>query len=336
MSHVFVLGRGSRRLGARSHEAEGISRGSIARSQPVSCQDEWRYRSRKPFNDKWFCGIVNCSSTEKHRHDSGGSLPIFVWIRKPILDKTISEQVNGVVGRNPVGFRAVTLTKSAIKSGTIDLSPCGAKFFPRSVLDASDEPSSGRKALQLWLEGQEGAIATRLVEESNGKPTLTFQSHSWVGDFVSRYNLKAGDKVSIARVSPTDYRISPLWRDFTFVDLFAGIGGIRLAFESAGGKCVFTSEIDPLAQQTYEANFGDKPAGDITQIPPDSIPDHDILVGGFPCQPFSIIGNRKGFTDTRGTLFSASKRFCGSNAPKRSCLRMSNNSVLTTMGELVK
>ncbi len=90
---------------------------------------------------------------------------------------------------------------------------------------------------------------------------------------------------------------------FKFIDLFAGIGGIRLGFESVGGKCVFSSEWDKFAQDTYEANFNEKPYGDITKIDPKSIPDHDILLGGFPCQAFSICGDRKGFLDTRGTLF---------------------------------
>ncbi|MCD9472918.1 DNA cytosine methyltransferase [Photobacterium phosphoreum] len=90
---------------------------------------------------------------------------------------------------------------------------------------------------------------------------------------------------------------------FKFIDLFAGIGGIRLGFQSQGGVCVFSSEWDKYAQQTYEANFGEKPHGDITQISPASIPDHDILLGGFPCQAFSIIGKMNGFEDTRGTLF---------------------------------
>ncbi len=91
---------------------------------------------------------------------------------------------------------------------------------------------------------------------------------------------------------------------FTFIDLFAGIGGIRMAFEAANARCVFSSEWDVNAQKTYEANFHEKPAGDITAIPPETIPAFDILTGGFPCQPFSMIGKREGFNHkTQGTLF---------------------------------
>ena len=99
---------------------------------------------------------------------------------------------------------------------------------------------------------------------------------------------------------------------FTFIDLFAGIGGMRIAFEKAGGKCIYTSEWNKFSAQTYEANFGDMPEGDITKISASQIPDHDVLVAGFPCQPFSIAGVSKkrslnmpdGFDDEiQGTLF---------------------------------
>ncbi|MCL1859901.1 MAG: DNA (cytosine-5-)-methyltransferase, partial [Oscillospiraceae bacterium] len=91
--------------------------------------------------------------------------------------------------------------------------------------------------------------------------------------------------------------------NFTFIDLFAGIGGFHQAASCFGGLCVFASEIDPQAQQAYAANYNLKPHGDITKIDAATIPDHDILFAGFPCQPFSIIGDMKGFEDTRGTLF---------------------------------
>jgi len=94
-----------------------------------------------------------------------------------------------------------------------------------------------------------------------------------------------------------------------FIDLFCGIGGFRVAMDEACiendiiSECVFSSDIDIHCQESYELNFGHRPAGDITLVDPKTIPDHDILYGGFPCQPFSIIGQMKGFDDTRGTLF---------------------------------
>lgn len=103
--------------------------------------------------------------------------------------------------------------------------------------------------------------------------------------------------------------------NFKFIDLFAGIGGLRLPFEELGGKCVFSSEWDAYAQKTYEANFNEMPFGDITKISANDIPDHDILLAGFPCQPFSIIGNGKGFADTRGTLFFEIERILKEKKP---------------------
>ena len=78
---------------------------------------------------------------------------------------------------------------------------------------------------------------------------------------------------------------------YSFIDLFSGIGGMRIAFESAGCKCVFSSEIDKFARQTYQINFDEEPSGDIRNIDAGEIPAHDILIAGFPCQPFSIAGS---------------------------------------------
>lgn len=112
---------------------------------------------------------------------------------------------------------------------------------------------------------------------------------------------------------------------FTFIDLFAGIGGMRIAFDRAGGQCVYSNEWNKYSQQTYFANFGDQPEGDITKVDAKDIPDHDILVAGFPCQPFSIAGVSKknslgratGFEDkTQGTLFFDVCRILKEKRPK--------------------
>ena len=110
--------------------------------------------------------------------------------------------------------------------------------------------------------------------------------------------------------------VASKWDDFSFIDLFAGIGGIRIGFEDAGGHCVFSSEFDKDACKTYEANFGEHPHGDITKISTDDIPDFDILLGGFPCQAFSIIGKKEGFADeARGTLFFEIERILKGKKP---------------------
>ena len=113
--------------------------------------------------------------------------------------------------------------------------------------------------------------------------------------------------------------------NFTFIDLFAGIGGMRIAFETAGGSCVYSNEWNKYCQRTYFANFGEVPDGDITKVDASNIPDHDILVAGFPCQPFSIAGVSKknslgratGFEDkTQGTLFFDVCRILKAKRPK--------------------
>jgi DNA (cytosine-5)-methyltransferase 1 len=101
----------------------------------------------------------------------------------------------------------------------------------------------------------------------------------------------------------------------TFVDLFAGIGGLRIPFDELGYHCVFSSEWDSSACETYEAWFGERPAGDITQIDVDDVPPHDLVIAGFPCQAFSIMGKGHGFADTRGTLFFEIERIVRRHRP---------------------
>lgn len=118
-------------------------------------------------------------------------------------------------------------------------------------------------------------------------------------------------------------------QQFTFIDLFAGIGGFRLALESIGGKCIFSSEINDHACQMYKENFGDDPYCDITKLNPKDLPDFDILCAGFPCQSFSICGRQKGFIDeTRGTLFFDIVRILKEKKPKAFILENVKN--LTT------
>lgn len=102
----------------------------------------------------------------------------------------------------------------------------------------------------------------------------------------------------------------------TFIDLFAGLGGFRLALESLGATCVYSNEWDKAVQKVYEDNFGDIPEGDITQVNENTIPDHDILCAGFPCQAFSISGKQRGFEDSRGTLFFDVARIVKAKKPK--------------------
>lgn len=103
---------------------------------------------------------------------------------------------------------------------------------------------------------------------------------------------------------------------YTFIDLFAGLGGFRLALESLGAKCVYSNEWDKFAQEVYKNNFGETPDGDITKVDENTIPEHDIICAGFPCQAFSISGKQRGFEDSRGTLFFDVARIVKAKRPK--------------------
>jgi len=132
---------------------------------------------------------------------------------------------------------------------------------------------------------------------------------------------------------------------FKFIDLFAGIGGIRIAYQNSGGKCVFSSEYNKFAKVTYEANFGEVPFGDITKINEKYIPEHDLLLAGFPCQPFSIagvskknsLGKKHGFLDeTQGTLFFDIARIIKAKRPKAFMLENVKNLVSHDKGRTFK
>ncbi len=163
------------------------------------------------------------------------------------------------------------------------------------------EPAENRRAI----------ITHYLNNKTNGVAEIYKKDAvNYINDFLDFNNINSG----IAADEAIQYLLfelndvpfpSPKKYDFKFIDLFAGIGGFRLAFQSLGGKCVFTSEWDNEAKKTYRANFGEVPFGDITKEETKQyIPDNfDILCAGFPCQAFSIAGKRGGFEDTRGTLF---------------------------------
>ncbi|MBB6460226.1 DNA cytosine methyltransferase [Flammeovirga kamogawensis] len=123
---------------------------------------------------------------------------------------------------------------------------------------------------------------------------------------------------------------------YTFIDLFAGIGGFHLALSSLGATCKFAAEWDEKCQITYETNFGIKPAGDLTKIDVAAIPLHDILCAGFPCQAFSISGRQKGFEDTRGTLFFDVARIIEAKKPKIVFLENVRNLIRHDKGNTLK
>lgn len=114
----------------------------------------------------------------------------------------------------------------------------------------------------------------------------------------------------------SDHSLFQGQKPLKFIDMFCGIGGFHQAAASLGMECVFACDIDEECRNAYEHNYGIRPVGDISRVKPESIPDHDILLAGFPCQPFSIIGNRAGFADVRGTLFFELARIIEVKRPK--------------------
>ena len=181
-------------------------------------------------------------------------------------------------------------------------------------------PTKETKSLASWLKTQLGenrfendyAVLSHYLS-LQGTPSADFYANILRDHGFDLSNLpsKVGYQRKFSHYNPVR---NP---SFTFIDLFAGIGGFRLAMQRNGGECVFTSEWDESAQKTYSTNYAEYPFGDITKINPAEIPDFDILTGGFPCQPFSSIGKREGFEHkTQGTLFFYIAKIIKEKRPK--------------------
>lgn len=166
-----------------------------------------------------------------------------------------------------------------------------------------------KKRLGMGLTQKEFAILLGLKE--NGERTI----RSWENGEHNPSTAKIIELHKLPNTAPFK-KTHQSGNEFTFIDLFAGIGGIRLPFQQAKGRCVFSSEWDKFAQKTYAANYGELPHGDITKIAATEIPSHDLLLAGFPCQAFSQAGLKKGFNDTRGTLFFDIHRVLAHHNPK--------------------
>lgn len=219
----------------------------------------------------------------------------------------------------------LTVTSAAISHGWIRLTPCASDFFPSDSLGRPQKKNGVGRALRVWATGLEHPVETDLPTDGRGKPRGFFRDRRWFKQFARLHKLSAGDQVIITRLSEREYRVQPMFKSIKFIDLFAGIGGMRIAFEAAGATCVFSCEWDKHSQRTYEANFNDKPAGDIRLVDASNVPDHHILVAGFPCQPFSIAGVTKknalgrahGFRcETQGTLFFDIARVIEAKQPR--------------------
>lgn len=163
-----------------------------------------------------------------------------------------------------------------------------------------------RKSLNLTIK----ELSDALGYGRDGEKTL----RNWEKGIEKIPDIEYEKIINFANDRP--YKVHNPHPTFRFIDLFAGIGGIRIPFQEMGGECVFTSEFDKFAVKTYSTNFGGEIHGDITKIKSEEIPDFDVLLGGFPCQPFSQAGLHKGFSDTRGTLFFEVERILHDKRPK--------------------
>lgn len=188
-------------------------------------------------------------------------------------------------------FSIMENTASLIKEKRIRLG-----MTQKELADAVGMPKYGDRTIRRWENGESSPSKLELTQILNFPEKIPFPNNELA--------------------------------DYSMIDLFAGIGGTRLGFYQTGRvKCLFSSEIEKFAVKTYHANFGELPVGDITKINAADIPNHDILVGGFPCQAFSLAGLKRGFEDTRGTLFFEIARILKAKRPKAFLLENVKNLV---------
>ena len=204
--------------------------------------------------------------------------------------------------------------------------------------------SSVRKKLKIEVDNKtDNGLANLTHYLQNNKNGVSQYYKAAAEEYFEKLNIVEEPEIQMYLPIKWDIPFPPIEKPkFKFIDLFAGIGGIRLAYQRLGGKCVFTSEWNQYAKKTYEANFGEVPFGDITKINETEIPDHDILLAGFPCQPFSIAGVSKknalgkahGFKDeTQGTLFFDVARIIDYKKPKAFMLENVKNLVSHDKGK---
>lgn len=210
---------------------------------------------------------------------------------------------------------------------------------------------------ESFLKQVEIALGGMATDYAPPETEVSAVVHQWVHALVSKSELfasgRGASKEAIRRQLKKDglYTTAKAFSDalravihikpdenpsFRFVDLFAGIGGMRQGFERAGGVCVFSSEYEKNAQSTYRQNFAEQPFGDITRISEEDIPAHDVLVAGFPCQPFSHAGLKLGIDDTRGTLFYDIARILKRQQPKVALLENVKGLVSHDKGHTLK
>lgn len=216
----------------------------------------------------------------------------------------------------------------------ISLETVGDKQFRIKLI----EPENNQKAvLTHYLQSLKNKSISKFFKDDAINFTREILEHQYPESTIT--NKVAEEALQMGLFEMLEVPFPPVEKPkFTFIDLFAGIGGFRLALQNLGGKCVFTSEWDKEAKRTYKANFGEVPFGDITKdITKGYIPDtFDVLCAGFPCQAFSIAGNRKGFADTRGTLFFDIEQIVKKHKPKVVFLENVKNLVSHDKGNTFK